>query len=333
MRPFPPNPTGLHSKVSDLVVIDECWAFDPVRGPQLDQAVVPTQATKPNAQVWKCSTAGDVTSTWWLGSVEQGRAAVKAGRTSGVAYFEWSCPDELDPTDPASWPQYHPAYGITINAASMQAALDMLGADEFARAYGNRWVSMVARVIPAREWAAARDEGAPLPEAGRVALGFDVAYDRSDATIVASWRDDAGVARLEVADHRPGVGWVPERLGELAEKWRPRAIGYDQAGPAIDVADACTLAGLTLEPVKTREYAAACATLLEALIADPPGVRYRPHHALDTAAGAAAKRSVADAWAWGRRQSGTSISALTAGTVALWAYDHAPEDIGEFRVY
>src|SRR5215831_9681235 len=28
VRPFPPNPTGLHGKISDLVVIDEAWSFD-----------------------------------------------------------------------------------------------------------------------------------------------------------------------------------------------------------------------------------------------------------------------------------------------------------------
>ena len=75
VRPFPPTAESLHSKLSDLVVVDECWSFDVVRGAALDQGIVPTQATRPNAQVWKVSTAGDATSTWWLGTVEQGRAA------------------------------------------------------------------------------------------------------------------------------------------------------------------------------------------------------------------------------------------------------------------
>ena len=99
VRPFPPTPDSLHGKTSDLVVIDEPWAFDPVRGAQLDQAIVPTQATRPNAQVWKVSTAGDASSVWWLGTVEAGRAAVAAGRTAGVAYFEWACPPDLDPAE------------------------------------------------------------------------------------------------------------------------------------------------------------------------------------------------------------------------------------------
>ena len=154
IRPFPPTPDGLHGKTSDLVVVDEPWAFDLVRGQQLDQAIVPTQATKPNAQTWKVSTAGDATSTWWLGTVEQGRAAAQAGRTSGVAYFEWACPPDLDPCDPVSWPLYHPAYGRTIEASSMEAALLMLGPDEFRRAYGNQWVSTVSPGDPARGVAA-----------------------------------------------------------------------------------------------------------------------------------------------------------------------------------
>src|SRR6516165_1618654 len=80
IRPFPPTPDGLHGKTSDLVVVDEPWSFDPVRGGQLDQAIVPTQAARPNAQVWKLSTAGDANSVWWLGTVEAGRAATTAGR-------------------------------------------------------------------------------------------------------------------------------------------------------------------------------------------------------------------------------------------------------------
>ena len=154
---------------------------------------MPTQATKPSSQVWKVSTAGDDSSKWWLGSVEAGRAAILAGRTSGRCYFEWSCPDDLDPTDEASWPVYHPAYGRTIGRDAMISALDQLGRDEFARAYGNQWSHVVTRAIPAEAWVAAADQHQPLPEADRLALGFDVAVDRSDASIVAGWRDELGV--------------------------------------------------------------------------------------------------------------------------------------------
>jgi phage terminase large subunit-like protein len=334
IRPFPPNETGLHSKTSDLVVVDECWAFDQMQGQAIDQAIVPTQATRPNAQVLKVSTAGTAKSTWWLGTVEAGRAAVNTGRDRGVAYFEWSCPDDLDPTDPVSWPIYHPAYGRTIGAEAMQAALDQLGPDEFARAYGNRWISTLARVIPLEAWRRAAQPDPPeLPSAGRVALAFDVAVDRSDAAVVAAWRDEDGTAHVEVADYRPGAGWLADRLQELHDRWRPLCVAYDAAGPALDVADVAGRAGLEVVGLKAREYAAACAGLLEALCAPEPAVRYRPHPALDAAAAAAVRRALGDAWAWGRRQSSGSLAPLTAATVAVWAFDHAPAALGEFKIF
>lgn len=333
IRPFPPTPDGLHGKQSDLILIDECWSFDLTKGQQIDQAVVPTQATRPNAQCFKISTAGDASSTWWLGTVEAGRAAVLAGRRSGTAFFEWSCPPELDPCEPASWSQYHPAFGLTIGPEAMQSALDQLGPDQFRRAYGNVWVSTVNRVIPLAAWRAAAEEPAELPPPGSAALAFDVAVDRSDAAIVAAWRDEASVAHFEVADHRAGVGWVPDRLVGLVERWRPVAVGYDNAGAAPDVADVLTRGGLELEGLSSKEYSAACVGLLEGLVADPPTIRYRPHPALDAAANDAARRALGDAWAWARRQSAGSLAALTAATVAVWAYDHAGTPLGEFRIF
>jgi hypothetical protein len=330
VRPFPPSADALHSKATDLVVVDEAWAQDLVRGRAIDQGIVPTQATKPNSQVWKLSTAGDDSSIWWLGTVETGRAAVKAGRDTGIAFFEWACPDDLDPTAEESWPVFHPAYGLTIGPEQMRAALELLGPDEFARAYGNRWVATTARVIPVAVWAARRDEAAELPAAGGLALAFDVAIDSSDASIVAAWRDGDGVGHVEVADHRPATGWVPERLAELVARWRPVAVAFDQAGPVVDVADRAARGGVALEGLAARDYAAACERFLRGL--EDGSLRYRPHPALDDAAGAAGKRAVGDAWAWGRRQTTISISALTAATCALWAWDHAPAELGEFRI-
>ena len=139
LRIFAPMRSALHSKQSDLVIVDEAWAPDLERGHDLDQGIVPTQATRPGAQVWKVSTAGDENSLWLWETVTKGRAFVDEGRTDGVAYFEWSCPDDLDPCASSSWEHYHPAYAITIGAPQMKAALEELGPAAFARAYGNRW--------------------------------------------------------------------------------------------------------------------------------------------------------------------------------------------------
>jgi hypothetical protein len=330
VRPFPPLPDALHGKTSDLVVVDEAWSFDPMRGRALDQAIIPTQATKPSAQVWKLSTAGDDRSTWFEATVRAGRAAVESDRREGLAFFEWACPKELNPCDPESWPLYHPAFGHTIGERAMYAALDSLGADEFARAYGNVWSHASVRVIPIDVWARVVVEGQARPEPGKAAFGFDVAVDRSDAAIVAAWRDDEGIAHLEVADYRNAAGWLANSVLEMRQRWSPIAIGYDLVGPATDVADELSRANVPLTATKSREYAAACASLLEQLKQGRAVITRHPM--LDEAAAAATQRPLGDAWAWGRRSSATSLSTLTAATVALWAYDHAPAPLAPFRI-
>ena len=164
-----------------------------------------------------------------------------------------------------------------------------------------------------------------------MAVAFDVAVDRSDGAIVAGWRDEAGVAHVEVVDTRPAAGWIPARMLEVVDTWRPVGIGFDAAGPALDVADALARTGLELEGLKARDYAAACAQLLEGLC--DGRVRYRPHPMLDEAAASATRRALGDAWAWGRRQTSTSLATLTAATVALWTFDHAPAASVPFRIY
>jgi hypothetical protein len=135
-----------------------------------------------------------------------------------------------------------------------------------------------------------------------------------------------------VADNRPAAGWVPARLVDLAARWSPTAIGYDAAGPALDVADEATRLGLDLVPVRGADYRAACSAALAGITEEPPRLRYRPHVALDHAAGAAGQRTMGDGWVWARRGTDVSLSPLTAATVAGWVYDHAPAR-GVFRIF
>jgi hypothetical protein len=324
-RIFAPLPAALHSKQSDLVIVDECWAHELERGRQLDQAIVPTQATRPGAQVWKLSTAGDENSLWLWELVQRGRAAVTEGRREGIAYFEWACPDELDPCSPNSWALFHPAYGISIGVAQMKAALDELGPAGFARAYGNRWPDgmgvAAAPKIPPGRWAAA--QVAPVsavPAGARVSLGFDCSRDRSTGCVSVAWRDLQGL-RCEIIDSRPGTGWMAERLSDLAARRTPVAVAYPADSPALDVADTLATAGLPMLPIRGNDWPAACSGWLAAITEQK--IRVGAHPALARAAEVAPGRDVGDGrWAWYRRGALVSIAPVIAATAACWGLAH-----------
>lgn len=124
-----------HGETLDFVVLDECWAM----GPAVEQAVRPAMVTRPNAQMWQLSTAGPAKSVWWRSQVDAGRLAVETGADSRLAYFEWSCPADIDPTDPEAWPTFMPALGHTITAEVVQADMDAMQPSEWRRAYANQW--------------------------------------------------------------------------------------------------------------------------------------------------------------------------------------------------
>src|SRR5664279_4498386 len=172
-----------HGLTLDLAVIDEAFAYADSR---LEQAFVPAMQTKPNAQLWIMSTAGNAGSTYLRSKVTMGRAHVDAGSTDLVAYFEWSFTEDEDPYDPDTWWRRMPALGRTTGEREIAAAAASMDPREFLRAFGNRWLDDEdsASPIPAEAWGACADLTGAL--AGRVSFGLAVADDQSHALIAVA---------------------------------------------------------------------------------------------------------------------------------------------------
>lgn len=325
---FAPSDEALHGTANALVNVDEAWAFDTVQGAALLQAIMPTFSTV-DGQLWILSAAGGPSSTWLRELVDAGRLATPPGAgpppVGSMAYFEFGIPDDVDPTDIDAVMSHHPAAGHTLRRPALVSAAGVMDPGEFARAFGNRWASTAApTAIPDLVWRMAAEAGIALPDTGGLALAFEVGQDGRDAAIVAGWRGSDGIARVELADYRDGTAWLVGRLLELVERYDPVAVRYDRMGPAVAVGDEAVRAGVDAQPVTVDEVTGACAGLLAGLAART--VRYRPHPALAAAAAAASTRPVGDRWVWARRQSGASVAALVAATLAVWAYDHAEPD-------
>jgi hypothetical protein len=315
---FSPTRDALHGKFSDLVVIDEAWSLDAARGRELLQAIRPTMATRPGAQLWIVSAAGDPSSTFLAEQVDAARAAAAAGDPT-YALVEYGVPDELDATDPAVVAEWHPAVGHTIERSFLDAERHVLGAGEFARAYGC-WqpeAEVGRREIDPEQWARLADP-APMPPRLGAAVGVDVGPGR-DAAAVAAVKLPDGRYQLELLGVWDTPGELP-RLVDQLRGTRPRPLfGVDDAGPARNVAD--TIDGLDLSRLNGSQYAAACLQFADLVAAGR--IVHRGQADLDAAIAALTTRPLIDGWVWSRRRATATIAAAVAATVAVWTLDHA----------
>jgi hypothetical protein len=290
-----------HSKTLHQAVMDEIWHDQDDRR---EQGLRPAMVTIPDAQLLVCSTAGTMASTVYNRKVAAGRKAVLADRGEGLAYFEWSAPEDWDPSDEESWWGFMPALGHTIGPEAIRSEREAMDPGEFRRAYGNRPTGGVDLVISPDVWM--RVCSSTAAPAGKPRFGLDVAEDRSTSAIALVGEN--GV--VELVEHRPGTGWVVERANELTAR-HETTVAVDFGGPAGVLADSLE----RCVPMKAREVVQACGAMYDAIVEGT--VTFRQDDAFDTAVTGVVKRAVSDNWVWSRRASTTDVTPLMAATLAM----------------
>jgi hypothetical protein len=305
-----------HGETLDEGVIDEAFAQCDDR---IEQAFKPAMITRAAAQQGVVSTAGTTKSTFLRGKVDAGRERCDAGAADTVAYFEWSAPDDADPGDPATWRACMPALGHTVSEAAIRADFKSMKLAEFRRAYLNQWPDAAPEtwlVIGQQAWGALADLRSQA--ADPVAFAVDVTPERSHGAVaVAGLRSD-GLRHVEVVEHRPGTGWVGQRVEDLAARWGPCAVVVDAKGPAGSLIAELERRGIEVVTPTEREHAQACGQLFDA-VADAT-LRHLDQPELNAALAGAHKRPLGDAWAWARKGASVDISPLVAVTLAAWGH-------------
>lgn len=304
-----------HSKTLDQAVLDEIWHDVDDRR---EQGLRPAMATRPDAQLLICSTAGTQDSTVLNHKIRTGRASAAADTGSDIAYFEWSAPDDWDADDEESYFGFMPAlcpdppcrcgggaWRHTTSLKILRTERAAMKPMEFARAYGNRSTVASERVIGAESWNRVCDP-AFKPE-GRMRFAVDVAEDRSWSSIVV-----AGANRtIELLAHEEGTSWLIPKANALIAKFGGAVI-RDASGPAG------ALNGFTkVHDMRAGDVVKACGAMYDAITEQT--VRFRTHPSLDAAAAGAVKRQSGDTWAWSRKASKNDITPLMAATLALAA--------------
>jgi phage terminase large subunit-like protein len=288
-----------------LAVIDEGMTHT-------DMAVVasvqPTMATVPYAQLLIMSNAGDDASQMLAHYRDLGRVG-----DGGVAYFEFAPQsDDPDPANPSTWHEAIPSlglpHGVTLPAvAEAQRTLD---ARTFAQEWLNVWQTGAgAPLIDPATFDALADVTAELEP--RPVVAYDVAPDRSRASVAAATRDYAGRVLVTVVDARPGTSWVVETIRNLDPD---RVLADTVAGDLA--ASQLGEYGIPVELVGGLDVARACATFVDLIAAG--SLTHHAQPALVDAIAGAVTRPFGDAWAWSRRLSSVDVTPLVAATLATW---------------
>lgn len=289
----------------DKVIMDEAYNLSD----DALAALLPTLSARPNPQLWYASSAGQPDSFQLQHIRERGLA-----HSPGLAYLEWSAPDDADHADVNAWAQANPALGIRISAEHVANERGSFSEAAFARERLGIWEdSRTAAVIPADLWAGLADRKSVMLDP--VAFAIDVSVDRKRASVAAAGRRMDGIIHVEVIDNREGTAWIPERLAQLTRDHGHTAVVVDQVGAAAALLPELTKQGIACTVTNTRDYANACARFYDAV--HHGTIRHLDSPVLNLSVNQARQRVMGDAWAWQRRDLDTDITPLVAVTLAL----------------
>lgn len=308
-----------HSKTLHQSVLDEIWHDVDDRR---EQALRPAMITIPDAQLLVCSTAGTDASLVLNRKVQMGRQAALEDSGRGIAYFEFSAPDDWDPNDEDSYFGFMPALcpdppcrcGVDDGGWRHTVTLDVIRAErqsmdppEFKRAYGNIPTSSSDVVIPPEVWREVCDPRATPGELER--FGLDVAEDRSSAAIVAA--GDGGA--LELVEHFRGLERVAGRCNELTDRHGGK-VTIDFGGPAGALADDIE----ECERLVGRDVVQACQSMYDAIVEQRVSFRAAPESGdpFTDAVYGAVRKSMGDNFVWSRKDSANDVTPLMAASLA-----------------
>ncbi len=245
-----------------------------------------------------------------------------SGESTDAMYVEIAADPDADPDDQSQWPVMNPSYPLRTPLESMLRMRSNIPDDEsWRREAMGIWPVFGGGLISAEAWSALTDkQSAPTDP---VAFGVYVNRMQTAAAVaVAGYRDDGkihvGVVPA-VTDGKafflPGTAWIPGRVQELVDRWKPCATVIDEhsaAGALIE--DVCAL-GVEVEKTNATKMANACQRFYAAVNEDE--IRHHGDLTLQASVTAGKPRDLLDGWAWDRKDKNSDITQLVAVTLAL----------------
>lgn len=329
---------GARGLTGNKIILDEAYALKKAHMGSL----LPTLSAVKDPQVFYGSSACHAESDVLRALVERGRA----GTSPRLGYLEFcsqpeenACEDEacthvfgvdgcaLDDIEYIR--QANPALERRITIDYIRAEREALPPEEFGReraGWHDKPDSATEALIKPDVWGTLVDGlSEPLDP---VAFGVYVKLDRTVSAIGVVGRRADGKLHVGIVpavrgksiDSLPGTAWIPDRVKELVDEWKPCAVVIDGHSAAASLIT--TIEGQGVEVVKSNatDLVKACGAFYDAVTADKDSeasLRHRGAVPLSRSVTSAKKRDLSDAWAWDRKDKDSDITQLMAVTLAM----------------
>lgn len=244
------------------------------------------------------------------------RAESLSGKSKRQCWHEWSCdPDDVDLDSRESWHAANPALGTRLQVAVVEGERANLSDDGFARERLGMWEgSSSKRVIDESSWATVADPASMAIES--LALGIDVAPDRSTASVALAGQRFDGIWHVELDEQRSGTGWIVPWVKARCDRNVIRAVVIDALSPAASLLDEFKKAKVKVTVTTGRELAHACGQFYDGVM--DARLKHTDQPQVNVSLSVAGKRPLGDAWVWNRKVANADITPIVAETLALW---------------
>ena len=255
------------------------------------------------------------------------RTEALSGESDSTLYIEFSADRDADPDDREQWRKANPSYPKRTSARAILRMRKVLSRDSFMREALGVW-DEAGEGTGAVDMAAWREcVDAPRPVGAPVVLVVETTLDRQRTVVVAvGGRVVDGLPQIEVADARPGVRWVAERVVGIV-KANPDVVDVlvDNRSPAAplapDIDAALEAEGLdvSVTVTKTADLAEGAAQIVDAV--SEKTLRHPGDPEMTSGFQSATPRPYGDgALLWSRSKGGPHAPLLIAATLAYWRW-------------
>lgn len=243
------------------------------------------------------------------------------GKAPGQMFVELSADPNADPRNPKIYPTFNPSFPLRTPLEAMERMLENIpDEDAIRREMMGIWPERGGGVIGPELWSTTLLDPDSKP-VDPIAFAVYVNWDRSIAAIgVAAYRAD-GLVHVGIipasseAESLPGTDWIPDRIAELAAKWKPCAVMVDGKSSAANLIQPITDLEVDVTEMKFADVAIACNNFYDHVVEGK--VRHTGASALARSVVAGKRKDYGDSWIWDRKDRTGDITQLVAVTLAL----------------